>query len=72
MAYTLTYALNSDGNSYILSGYSGDKPTGEVVIPDSYDSKPVTIIGENAFYECSGLTSVTIGNSVTSIERKAF
>ena len=72
MAYTLTYTLNSDGNSYTLSGYSGDKPTGELVIPDSYDSKPVTSIGNTAFSNCSGLTSITIPNSVTSIGQGAF
>ena len=32
----------------------------------------VTSIGEDAFYKCSGLTSVTIGNSVTSIGEYAF
>ena len=38
--------------------------------------KSVTIMGENilygAFYNCSGLTSVTIGDSVTSIGNYAF
>ena len=37
------------------------------VIPNS-----VTSIGDYAFYECTGLTSVTIGNSVTSIGMGAF
>ncbi|MCQ2243814.1 MAG: leucine-rich repeat domain-containing protein [Bacteroidaceae bacterium] len=37
------------------------------VIPNS-----VTIIGEGAFYYCSGLTSVAIPNSVTSIGNGAF
>ena len=32
----------------------------------------VTNIGEYAFYNCSGLTSVTIGNGVTSIGQYAF
>lgn len=36
-------------------------------IPDS-----VTSIGQEAFYGCSGLTSVSIGNSVTSISNSAF
>ena len=32
----------------------------------------VTLIGEEAFYDCSGLTSVTIPNSVTEIGSFAF
>ena len=32
----------------------------------------VTSIGDYAFYNCTGLTSVTIGNSVTSIGKRAF
>jgi len=39
----------------------------ELTIPNS-----VTTIGNNAFYDCSGLTSVTIPNSVTSIGNYAF
>jgi len=37
------------------------------IIPNS-----VTSIGDHAFYECSGLTSLTIPNSVTSIGWNAF
>ena len=29
-------------------------------------------VGDSAFYNCSGLTSVTIGNSVASIGYRAF
>jgi hypothetical protein len=41
--------------------------TGSVVIPDS-----VTVISDNAFNGCSGLTGVIIPNAVTSIGASAF
>ena len=50
--------------------------TGNVVIPATVtygdNTYSVTSIGGAAFYDCSGLTSVTIPNSVTSIEEGAF
>ena len=53
-----------------------NKYTGEVVIPDAVTyndvSYSVTSIGNNAFYYCSGLTSITIPGSVTSIGSEAF
>lgn len=49
----------------VLKKYLGKG--GDVVIPDG-----VITIGESAFYWCSSLTSVTIGNSVTTIGDYAF
>ena len=53
-----------------------NKYTGAVNIPETvtYEGATysVTSIGEKAFYYCSGLTSITIGNSVTSIGEYAF
>ncbi|MBR3958220.1 MAG: leucine-rich repeat protein [Kiritimatiellae bacterium] len=47
-------------------------PTGAVAIPDALGGKPVTSIGDFAFYNCTNLTSVTIPDSVTSIGEDAF
>ncbi|MDB4761249.1 leucine-rich repeat domain-containing protein [Akkermansiaceae bacterium] len=46
--------------------------TRELVIPDTIGGKPVTSIGERAFYNCTSLTSITIPDGVTSIGRSAF
>ena len=46
--------------------------SGALAIPLTYDGKPVTRIGEDAFNGCSSLTGVTIPDSVTSIGEYAF
>ena len=59
----------SDSNPlyYAHHLYLNGEEVRDLVIPNS-----VTSIGDNAFYDCDGLTSVTIGNSVTSIGKQAF
>ena len=68
-----TVKVTYRGNSY--SSYTNEY-SGSVTIPETvtYSGKTysVTEIGDYAFYNCSGLTSVTIGDSVTSIGNSAF
>ena len=54
------YSSSSSSSHYIPSNLK------KVVITDE------TVLGYGAFYNCSGLTSVTIPNSVTSIGSSAF
>ncbi|WP_295218473.1 leucine-rich repeat domain-containing protein, partial [Ruminococcus sp.] len=44
----------------------------EIVIPSEYEGYPVTAIGENAFYDCDTLVSVTIPQGVTTLGDYAF
>lgn len=46
--------------------------SGAITIPPSLDGYPVTAIGDGAFTECEGLTSVTIPSGVVSIGEDAF
>ncbi len=49
---------------------------GDIVIPDMVTfagtTYTVSSIGENAFYDCPGVTSIIVGNNVTTIDDDAF
>ena len=79
---TIYYNYNNNGTELEVtfrgSSYNdySNEYQGNVVIPEEvtfmYGTLKVTSIGSGAFRYCSGLTSVTIPNSVTSIGNSAF
>ena len=74
------YNINGSEVSVTYLGTSpwqySNEYSGNVTIPSTVTyngtSYSVTTIGSNAFYYCSGLTSINIPNSVTSIGSDAF
>ena len=64
--YVEDLLVYSDNSKTMLVGCSS-AVTGKITIPNS-----VTSIGDNAFFYCTGLTSVSIPGSVTSIGDGAF
>ena len=67
----LAYEVNDDGKTCTITGIGTCTDT-DLRIGGSIDGYKVTSIGYEAFYNCTSLTSVTIGDSVTSIGRFAF
>lgn len=66
---SLTYRKYSD--HIVITGCDDDFE-GELIIPSEIEGLPVTVIGDDAFFLCDDITSVTIPDSVTTIEKWAF
>lgn len=65
------FAFTPDNTAVIVNNYKCKGTAADVTIPSCYKGKPVTMIDHAAFFN-SVVTSVTIPDSVTSIDDNAF
>lgn len=72
----IAYELNYDGSEATVIALENGKYTGVVTIPEkvTIDGKelPVTEIGDDAFYDCDGLTAVNLPSTISFIGTFAF
>lgn len=64
------YELINDGTEYALVKYNGVKA--DIVMPSTFDGKPVTKISRGAFKQNWSYKSVVVGSEVKTIEKSAF
>ena len=70
-ATNLEFRLNDDGEGYTVVGI-GDCEDREIIIPSKYNKKPVTAIGDCAFFNNADIKSITIPDTVETIGDYAF
>ena len=65
----LTYEIN---NGKVTITSCSRNATGNISIPSDINGNPVTDIGSEAFYNCAGITGITVPESISNIGRYAF
>ena len=73
-AYTkgLRYGSCMWGDGYSVWGIGTATDIEDIIIPDTYNGKPIIEIYENAFINCKNIKSVSIPQSVLEIGNSAF
>lgn len=71
-ANQLRYYENYSGKGYGVGVVDGSDVVGDLVIPDTYNGKPILEISVDAFRNRENLTSITIPSTVTSIPYQGF
>ena len=66
----ILYEISADGTYAEVVGYEGTAT--QIVIADTYEGLPVTVILDKAFYQNTSITSVIIPDSVIKICYEAF
>ena len=70
LIYTVSSGQPADAGFVKITSYTG--PGGAVSIPESINGMPVRSVGNAAFERKTGITSISLPSSLTSIEAYAF
>lgn len=74
MDYDYSYEILNDGTLRLYQ-YEGTDTNTNIVVPDTIDGRKVTVLGNSTFQYCtqaSDIESVTLPDSLTTIEKNAF
>lgn len=64
------FTFTEQGTTATITGYT--ETLSQIAIPTHYNSKPVTVIGEEAFCDKTHLTRIIIPGAITEIGSRAF
>lgn len=67
----IEFTLDETADGYCIIA-ADTSISGDLVIPDQYNGRPVVRIAERAFYNCETLTSIALPDSITAIGASAF
>lgn len=67
----LEFTLTEDGSGYVLSGAGTNKET-MLIVPETYNGKPVVAVGKSAFEKNTYITEVVLQSGIRTIGEKAF
>ncbi len=68
----LTYEKTSAGGSIIITGLSNKQVSGELVIPEEIGGLPVVGFKQDAFTDCTRITSLTVPGTIAQIGLRNF
>ena len=66
------YAWNTERSYYIVTSIKDKDTSGEVVVPATYNGKPIGAIARHAFEDCYKLTRIKISEGISQIGQYAF
>jgi hypothetical protein len=69
---TFTFAEGAADTAVLVSYRGKATHNDKVTVPQTFNSRPVTVIGERAFYQLSSVVEVVLPSTITAVKEYAF